>query len=352
MDPVTQGALGAALPQSFADKRALRGACILGLLGGMAPDLDVLIRSPSDPLLFLEFHRHFTHALVFIPLGGLLCALVLHGLIGRRFGFDFKRSYLFCTAGYATHALLDACTTYGTLLLWPFNHVRYAWNTVSVIDPLVTVPLLVLVMTAFMSRSVWPARIALVWVLSYLLLGLVQRDRAIEAGYSVATQRGHVAERLDAKPSFANILVWKVVYELDDQFYVDAVRVGIDVRVYPGAVVNKLDVARDFPALDSGSQQAKDIERFRWFSNDYLAPDPGFPNRITDIRYSMIPNEVQGLWSIEIDAAAPRDRHVAYRTHRDASSERTQQLLAMLRGEADSGGQLLSGRVDASTGGQ
>lgn len=86
-----------------------------------------------------------------------------------------------------------------------------------------------------------------------------------------------------------------------DQFYVDAVRVGIDVRVYPGAVVNKLDVARDFPALDSGSQQAKDIERFRWFSNDYLAPDPGFPNRITDIRYSMIPNEVQGLWSIEID---------------------------------------------------
>ncbi|GAL32009.1 integral membrane protein [Vibrio maritimus] len=38
----------------------------LGLLSGLAPDIDVLIRSSHDPLLFLEFHRQFTHSLLFI----------------------------------------------------------------------------------------------------------------------------------------------------------------------------------------------------------------------------------------------------------------------------------------------
>ena len=121
MDPLTQGVLGASLPQATQPARYALSAAVLGWLGGMAPDLDVLIRSPEDPLLFLEYHRHFTHALIFIPLGGLICALVLHALIGRRFGLTFKRSWLFCTLGYGTHAVLDACTTYGTLLLWPFS---------------------------------------------------------------------------------------------------------------------------------------------------------------------------------------------------------------------------------------
>ena len=82
MDPVTQGVLGATLPQATVKKSHIVYAGILGLLGGMAPDLDVLIRSPNDPLLFLEFHRQFTHSLFFIPIGGLICALVLHSLLG------------------------------------------------------------------------------------------------------------------------------------------------------------------------------------------------------------------------------------------------------------------------------
>ena len=39
----------------------------IGFLSGLAPDLDIFIRSESDPLLFLEFHRQFTHSLIFIP---------------------------------------------------------------------------------------------------------------------------------------------------------------------------------------------------------------------------------------------------------------------------------------------
>ena len=42
--------------------------------------------------------------------------------------------------GYATHGLLDSCTSYGTQLFWPFSDVRVAWDTMSIVDPLFTVP--------------------------------------------------------------------------------------------------------------------------------------------------------------------------------------------------------------------
>ncbi|OMO37445.1 hypothetical protein BCT46_01405 [Vibrio sp. 10N.261.46.E8] len=110
MDPLTQGVLGASLSQSASKKQHLVVAGVLGLLSGLAPDLDALIKSQSDPLLALEFHRQFTHSLFFIPIGSLICALVLHHLIAKRRGLSFKQSWLFCALGYGTHALLDACT--------------------------------------------------------------------------------------------------------------------------------------------------------------------------------------------------------------------------------------------------
>ena len=44
---------------------------------------------------------------------------------------SFGFTYLFCLLGYATHGMLDACTSYGTQLLWPFTNHRYAFNTIS-----------------------------------------------------------------------------------------------------------------------------------------------------------------------------------------------------------------------------
>lgn len=333
MDPLTQGSLGAVLPQATVDRRHAFTAGLLGFLAGMAPDLDVLIRSSSDPLLFLEYHRQFTHSLIFIPVGGLLCALVLHPLLGRRRQLAFRHSLLFCTLGYATHALLDACTTYGTLLLWPFSDQRFAWNTISIIDPLFTLPLLAgVVLTARRHQPLF-ARLALIWCCCYMAFGLVQRDRAEAAGWKLAAARGHEPLRLEAKPSFANLVVWKVVYETAQNYHVDAVRVLGGSAVVPGEQVVKLDIARDFPWLDSDSQQARDVERFRWFSNGYVALDPDNPNRVIDIRYSMLPNEIDALWSIELLPEAGASDHVIYRTQRDAGEGRASKLWQLLAGD-------------------
>ena len=296
----------------------------------MAPDLDSLIRSNTDPLLYLEYHRQFTHALVFIPIGGLICALALHQIVWRR--LSFGRTYLYCTLGYATHGLLDACTTYGTQLLWPFSNARVAWHTISIIDPLFTVPIIILVVVGAFAARRWIGRAALAWGVLYLAFGAVQRQRAEAVGAELAASRGHAPVRLEAKPSFANLLVWKIVYQTATDYHVDAVRAGLETVSFPGAMIPKLDVRRDLPWLDPDSQQAHDVERFRWFSNDYLALDPQRRNFVIDIRYSLVPNDVEALWGIQLDPSATADAHVRFIWDRDLTDDQKRRFMNMLRG--------------------
>jgi inner membrane protein len=330
MDPLSQATLGAATAQSLIKKSDLARIALIGALAGMAPDLDVLIQSSTDPLLQLEYHRQFTHSLIFIPVGALLCAIAFWPFMRRH--MSFKAIWLTALAGYATHALLDACTTYGTLLLWPFSDARIAWNTISVIDPVFTLPLLGFVIAAGVKKSQFIGRLGMAWVAFYLSIGAIQEERAMAAGEALAADRGHAPAVVSAKPSFGNLLLWKTVYEYDDHFWVDAVRAGGDVTIIEGDHVARLNLQSSFPWLDTDSQQARDVERFRWFSNDYLAIDSDDPFLIVDMRYSHLPNEIKGLWGIRLDPDASADEHVTWVARRSADSERFEQLWAMLKG--------------------
>jgi len=338
MDPVTQGVLGVSASQLVSTRYEKLTAALLGGVSGMAADLDVLIRSPGDPLFALEYHRHFTHALIFIPIGALICCVVfrqLAKLFFKRNSLSFARTYLFCFAGYATHALLDACTTYGTQLLWPFSDMRVAWNNVSVVDPMFTVPLMIVVVVAIVRRSNRFAWIGATYALSYLMLGVVQNHRAEAIASELAVSRGHQAIDLSLKPSFANIVVWKSVYEYQGRYYVDAIRVGMSGKIYQGESIAKLDLATHLPWLKPASQQAKDIERFRWFSNQYLGLDPTNPHRIIDVRYSAVPNRIDPLWGITLSRLKGDDEHVEWTTSRPQGEKGRRQaaeLWSMVKG--------------------
>ncbi len=330
MDPLTQGALGAALPKSARGNSDIVIAGVFGFVGGLAADLDVLIRSSSDPLMFLEYHRQFSHSLIFIPIGGFICALLMHAVWGRRQKLPFYRSWLFCVLGYATHTFLDASTSYGTMLFWPFSDVRFSWSIVSIVDPLLTLPLVFLVLLSAFRRRALYARAGLAWVLCYLGVGALQHQAALSVASDLAAARGHVPDRLEVKPSFANIVLWKSVYEAGGRFYVDAMRVGLSPKLFEGASVAKLDVARDVPWLDPRSQQAADIERFRWFSDGYIAKDPIASDRVIDVRYSFIPNEVAALWSIELSPDRDAAEHASFATHRENAREDMGRLFDMI----------------------
>jgi inner membrane protein len=336
MDPVSQGALGAALPQSirarWSGRRKTHAALagFLGMLGGMAADLDILISSNADPLLFLTYHRQFTHSFVFIPFGGFIVALFLHGILRRRWTIGFWQTALLCSLGYATHALLDSATSYGTMLLWPFSETRFSWSIISIVDPLFTLPLLVSVLMAGIRDEPRYARIGLVWALLYLGAGWFQHQAAREIGENLAASRGHTPLRHEIKPSIGNLLVWRSVYESEDRFFVDAVRAGLAPKVFEGTSVLKLHLARDFPWLEPDSQQARDIGRFGHFSDGFTAVDPAKPNRILDVRYAFVPNEVNALFSIELSEEAGPTEHVRYQPHRQNAREQFDRLWRMM----------------------
>ncbi|GAA5317340.1 MAG: metal-dependent hydrolase [Candidatus Pelagadaptatus aseana] len=331
MDPATQGAIGAAFAQTRGSTKTLAKAAVIGAMAGMAPDLDVLIRSTTDPLFALEFHRHFTHSLLFIPFGALLCALVFYGLLAKRWQLGFTQIYVWSLIGYATHGLLDGCTTYGTQLLWPLTNHRFAWDLISVVDLAFTLPILAMVWLCAWQKQRGYLLAGIAWGACYLTIGFIQHERAVQMGADIAAERGHQVLRIGAKPSFSNLVVWKIVYETPDYFYVDAVKPGItNNRVWQGDRVKKVELERDLPWLDRGSQQARDIQRFDWFSSGYIAIDPNDPYRIVDVRYSLLPNEIKPLWGISLSPQADAKTHASYYTQRDNPRESLQQLINMI----------------------
>jgi len=330
MDPISQGTVGAAFAQSTANKKNILSISLIGFLAGLAPDLDVLIRSSTDPILFLEYHRQFSHSLFFIPFGALIVALFLYPLFKK--SISLKTVYLASFLGYATHGLLDACTSYGTLLFWPFSNERVTWNNISIVDPLFTIPTLILAGTAIKTRKRLFSFFAIGWVAFYLSLGFVQYDRAFKAANKLALSRGHNPERLTLKPSFGNLILWKSIYQHEENFYVDAIRTVQSSTWCSGESIRIFDYQLHLPNLEKDSQQRKDIERFRWFSQDYLGFDEE-KNLVTDVRYSMIPNQIAPMWGLVIDHQRGINAHGIWWTGRGLGQGQLDLFKEMLSGK-------------------
>jgi len=328
MDPVSHAVLGAALAEPVARSKQIVAAVSVGVVAAVAPDADVLIRSSADSLLALEYHRHFTHSLLFVPVGALLCALLAFPFVRRL--LPFSACLIISLLGYLSHLLLDACTSYGTLLYWPFSRERVAFDVVSAVDPLFTLPLFGFAVWGMLRRQPVIAVVGICCALAYLGIGRVQQARAEHAVLGLATERGHSPARIEARPSFGNTLVWRTIYEESGSFYIDAVRAGIEPRLFPGEMLPKLDVARDFPWLQPDTQQWQDVQRFFEFAEGNLAVDEENRNRIVDIRYSLVPNLADAFWGIELEPGNGPDAHAAYVTMRVRPTAEGRELLRML----------------------
>ncbi len=345
MDPLTQGVVGAIATQAVARPEEQRAAAGLGFIAATLADLDVLIRSTEDPLLFLEYHRQFTHSLFFIPIAAACLVALLHPLRSTRVGTLFRhippwRLGILLAVAYGTHGLLDACTTYGTSLLWPLSEVRVAWNLVGVVDPGITLPAGFLITVAWRRRSSRWGRAALAWVLLYLSLGVVQHERAERLVHRLAESRGEVATRVVAKPTLLNLVLWRGVWRTDGPsgtlYHVAALRPGslASDRVSDVQSLQPLALDRELPELANDSVAAGDVERFRHFSDDWLvAVERDDTGRLVvgDLRYALLPDQVRPLWGIRVDPRHP-ERHVEFATLREVHPEIGPRFWAMIRG--------------------
>ena len=195
-----------------------------GAVFGTVPDLDVIGNFFLSETASLIFHRGPSHSLLFSLAMAPLFGLLLARLYKKRHP-DWKPWAWIAFAALVTHPILDAFTTYGTQFFWPFSDWAIAWNTIAVVDPLYTLPLLItLIMAAFLKRdSKRRARIARAGVifstlyLSFTVWNRSQVSKDLEkafADYEIPVTRMYL------KPALMTNLLWGVAGETKHAYWV------------------------------------------------------------------------------------------------------------------------------------
>lgn len=310
MDTITQGLLGAAAAQAVLGRRLGARTWLYGAVGGMTADLDIFIRSSTDPLVAWIYHRHFTHSLAFVPVGGVLSALPW--FFRARFRDDRWVIVGATTAGYATHALLDAFTSYGTMLFWPFSDARVAWSFVSIIDLLFSIPLGWGVVRAARRERRRPAVLALVWCAAYLAFGGIQHARAVAATRELAGRRGHAPERVDAFPGAFTNFVWRTAYQVGDRIHVDQARTPwwSRTRIRAGGSVHHPGREEVATAVEGDPELLRAYDVFAWFTDGWVGADPSGPLAFGDMRYGQELDATRSMWGLELRPGAPAGQRV------------------------------------------
>ena len=335
MDPVSQGLLGAVFAGSFSKKKDMKFTSFCGAIGGIAPDLDVFIRSGSNPLLAIEYHRHFTHSLVFVPFGSLIVAFFLYLFFLKK--KDFKTIFIFTTLGFLSHGFLDSCTSYGTSLFWPFSESRVSWNIISVIDPIYTFILFVFLILSFILKSSNLIKLGFCMSFLYLGYGLGKHMNVEKLISKLARDRGHKIERLLLNPTIGNVILWRSVYQYKNNYFIDAVYVPFvgKSKLKVGTSVGVINKETVFPEISKDSLQRNDIRKFSYFSQDFVFLHPDFKNTIADLRYGTLPHDYRSLWGIEVDPNE-NEKHVIFKKLRNFKNEHYKKFWEMLNGNLNS----------------
>lgn len=223
MDSLTQIVLGAAVGEAVLGKKVGNRAMLWGAVAGTIPDLDVLIRFFTDTVTAIEWHRGFSHSIffsiVFAPIFGWLV-----WKLNRKSEANFKDwSWLFFW-GLFTHPILDAFTTWGTQLFWPFK-TRLAFQNIFVIDPLYTIPFLVFLILAMCQKKTSPKRrkynrSGLIVSSSYLLLTLILKGIAYQKFTNSLKKQGIVYKAIDTRPTPFNTILWTANIDAGDAYLI------------------------------------------------------------------------------------------------------------------------------------
>jgi len=219
MDSLTQIVLGAAVGEAVLGKKIGNKAMLYGAIAGTIPDLDVFASLFTDNVTALYVHRGFTHSIVF----SVLFAPIFTWIVTRYESYkNFKKwTWLFFLA-FVTHPILDAHTTWGTQLFWPFD-IRLAFKNIFVVDPLYTVPFLVFLILAMRQKRTTVKRrfynkMGLIVSTSYLALTLLLKWAAYTKFESALATQNIPYLDIDTRPSALNTILWSANVQTEDAY--------------------------------------------------------------------------------------------------------------------------------------
>ena len=223
MDSLTQIVLGAAVGEAVLGKKVGNKAMLYGAIAGTIPDLDVLARYFVDTVTATEWHRGFSHSIFF----SVLFAPIFGWLIWKlnpKAEANWKDWSWLMFWGLFTHPVLDAFTTWGTQLFWPFR-TRLGFQNIFVIDPLYTLPFLAfLILTMSQKRTSAKRRkfnrIGLIISSAYLVLTLILKGFAYKQFSDNLESQGIAYEEMDIRPAPFSTVLWTANIDVDDVYLI------------------------------------------------------------------------------------------------------------------------------------
>ena len=224
MDSLTQIVLGAAVGEAVLGKKVGNKAMLYGAIAGTIPDLDTFVGYAYDTITATEIHRGFSHSIVFSVLFAPVFGWVISKIESKSAATWKNWSWLMFW-GLFTHPLLDAHTTWGTQLFWPFD-LRLAYKNIFVIDPLYTLPFLVLLIMAMRLKRDDPKRrkynrLGLIISSIYLLLITPALKWITYNKFENALEEQSISyQRIDTRPAPMNSILWSANIEARDHFLI------------------------------------------------------------------------------------------------------------------------------------
>ena len=212
MDSITQAALGAAVGEAALGRKVGGKAAAWGALLGTLPDLDILAYPFLDPAQELLFHRGPTHAILFSVVAAPVIGVLLDR-VHRKDRVGWRGWAWLAFLALFTHPILDAFTAYGTQLLLPFSNQPIAFNTISIIDPIYSVPLLVGLVASLLCRRTSDRRrifnsAGLLLSSAYLALTVPNKLHIASLFDSELARQEIEFTRLEVMPSLFNNVLW------------------------------------------------------------------------------------------------------------------------------------------------
>jgi len=267
MDSITQIVLGAAVAELALGKKVGNKAALWGAICGTIPDLDVLANPFLTDLQELGSHRGFSHSIFFSfilsPFLGYLISIFYN-----KKEANWKEWTFLCFLSLFTHPLLDAFTNYGTQLFLPLSNYRVAFNSIFIVDPCYTMPMMLfLVVAMFLNRKknerTTLNKIGIVLSHIYLVFTLANK-LYVGKVFEEAMEKKQIAyQRYMTNPMPLQNIMWYMIAEEKEGFYYGYYSWYDD----PNKIAFKY-----FPKNDQGLENLKKsfpIKRLSWFSDAY-----------------------------------------------------------------------------------
>lgn len=225
MDTLTHTVLGACLGEVIAGKKLGKKAMLIGALANNLPDIDVITSLWTGPAKELLVHRGITHSILFAVIVSPLLAYAFQKKF-KSYDISFTRWLILIGSGLFIHILMDAFTSYGTGWFEPFNHYRVSFNTLFILDPFLSVSMLIgSVVLLIVRRTSYPSRtriavVSLAITIIYLVITFFIKLHVNELIEKDLTTQNISHEEFMATPTPLNNMLWYSVVKSGNNFYV------------------------------------------------------------------------------------------------------------------------------------